>query len=102
MQNFETVTEALTALKQQGYTTDFNLAFDKIKCADTGLCLLPQQFDIVAHHRFEGNTNPADEDVIYVIEAKDGSMKGTLFSAYGTYSEAASNEMISKLSMHAS
>lgn len=102
MQSFETVTEALAALKQQGYTTDFNLAFDKIKCADTGVCLMPQQFDITDHYRFEGNTNPADEEVIYVIQSKDGSMKGTLFSAYGTYSEAASDEMIGKLTMHGS
>lgn len=102
MQSFDTVTEALNALKQQGYTTDFNLAFDKIKCATTGVCLVPQQFDIVTHYRFEGATNPADEEVIYVIESKDGSMKGTLFSAYGIYSEAVSDEMISKLSMQES
>ncbi|HRH59536.1 MAG TPA: phosphoribosylpyrophosphate synthetase [Chitinophagaceae bacterium] len=100
MQTYDTVTEALRSLQQQGYTTDFNLEFDAIKCSATHRKLAPHEFEIVAHYRFEGDTDPGDEEVVYVIEAKDGSMKGTLVSAYGAYSEAVSEEMIRKLKMH--
>jgi hypothetical protein len=100
MITYDTVTEALNNLKQQGYTTDFNLAFDKLKCAETGICLSPSQFEIVDHFRFEGMTNPADAAILYVIRSKDGTMKGTLVSAYGTYSEPISEEMIRRLEMH--
>ncbi|MCY7422972.1 MAG: hypothetical protein LH478_14665 [Chitinophagaceae bacterium] len=99
MHSYETVSESLTELKLRGFTTDFNLAFDNIKCSDTGVCLLPSQFEIVEHYRFEGNTDPADEAVVYAIASKDDSMKGVLVSAYGAYSEQISDDMIKMLSV---
>ena len=99
MTAYDTVTEALKDLKLQGYTTDFNLAFDSIKCTETGVCLSPAAFEITAFYRFEGNNDPDDSAILYVIESKDGVMKGTLLSAYGAYSEAISEEMIKKLAM---
>ncbi len=99
MKSYDNLVEALADLKQQGYTTDFNLAFDQIKCASTGVCLIPSQFDIVAHHRFEGDTDPGNSSVLYVIESHDGHVKGVLISAYGMYSDSLSDEMIRKLKM---
>jgi hypothetical protein len=96
---YDTVTEALKQLKLRGFTTDFNLAFDKINCSKTSACLSPAEFEIVEHYRFEGDTDPADESVVYAIQSKDGTMQGVLVSAYGTYSESISEEMIKKLSI---
>ena len=41
MPAYDTLLDALNDLKKKGYTTDFNLAFDKVKCRDTGVCLFP-------------------------------------------------------------
>ena len=100
MPAYETVTEALKDLKARGFTTDFNLAFDCIKCSETGKCLSPAEFEIVEHHRFEGISDPSDEEVVYAIASKDGSMKGVLVSAFGTYSEALEDTLIRKLQVH--
>jgi hypothetical protein len=100
MKSYETVTEALSDLKNNGYSIDFNIAFDKIICSKNEICLNPNEFEIVETYRFEGNTNPSDEDIVYAIESKDGKIKGTLTSAYGMYAESASTEMIKKLSTH--
>jgi len=100
MTAYDTVTDALKGLKSKGYTVDFNIAFDKIICSDNKICLNPNEFEITAVFRFEGETNPSDEDVVYAIESKDGKIKGTMTSAYGTYAETLSNDMIQKLSMH--
>jgi hypothetical protein len=100
MTHYDSLSTAINDLAAKGYTTDFNLAFDQIKCAGTGVCLLPSQFDIVAHHRFEGDTDPGNSSVLYVIESHDGSMKGILISAYGMYSDSLSDEMIRKLGMN--
>ncbi|MEP6513564.1 MAG: phosphoribosylpyrophosphate synthetase [Parafilimonas sp.] len=100
MPAYDTLSEALSDLKKRGYITDFNLVFDKVKCTATGKCLSPAEFEITAHYRFEGESNPSDEAVIYTIESKDGIMKGTLVSAYGMYSEKINEEMIRKLSVH--
>lgn len=99
MEAYDTVVAALNGLKARGYTLNFNLAFDKLICADNDLCLNPHEFEIVEVFRFEGDTNPSDEDVVYAIESKDGNMKGSMSSAYGMYAETASADMIKKLSM---
>jgi len=100
MNSPDTVTSALQELKQRGYTLDFNIAFDKIICSDNKICLDPHEFEIVEVFRFEGDSNPSDEDVVYAIESKDGLTKGTITSAFGMYAETASSELIQKLSMH--
>ena len=97
MANYDNLVDAINDLKQKGYTTDFNLAFDKIQCASTGRYLSPSAFDIMEHHRFEGDTDPDNSSVLYVIESHDKKMKGILISAYGVYSDAASDDMIQKL-----
>jgi hypothetical protein len=100
MQSYETVTEALKDLRGKGYSVDFNIAFDKIICSNNQICLNPDEFEITATYRFEGETNPSDEDVIYAIESKNGKVKGTMISAYGMYAETLSTDMLKKLSMH--
>ena len=100
MANYDTVSLALNSLKTRGYTTDFNIAFDKLICNETKACLNSGEFEITEVYRFEGETNPADEAVVYAVESKDGKMKGAFVSAYGTYADPMSDEMIKKISMH--
>jgi hypothetical protein len=100
MHAWNTLSEAMNALKARGYITDFNLAFDQIICNETGVCLLPSQFEIVEFYRFEGETNPSDSSILYAIESKDGAMKGVLVSAYGVYSEDMDDTLLRKLTMH--
>ena len=100
MKSYDTVTGALHDLKLRGYTVDFNIAFDKIVCSKNETVLNPHEFEIVEVYRFEGDTNPDDEDVVYAVESKDGQLKGIITSAFGMYAESVSTEMIQKLSMH--
>lgn len=100
MNSPDTVTDALQELKRRGYTVDFNIAFDKIICSDNKVCLNPDEFEIVEVFRFEGDSNPSDEEVVYAVESKDGKVKGIITSAYGMYADSVSSELIKKLSMH--
>lgn len=75
MHNYDTVVDALNGLKARGYTINFNIAFDKLICSDNRICLNPHEFEIVEMHRFEGNSNPADEDVVYAVRIKSGISK---------------------------
>ena len=100
MAAYDTVVEALNGLKTEGYTTNFNTAFDKLICSEKKHVLNPDQFEITQVFRFEGDTNPSDEDVVYAIESKDGKLKGVLTGAFGTYADGLSAELLQKLSMH--
>ena len=97
MKAYDTLVEALKGLKSRGYTLDFNLQPDCLHCAANDIRLHPEDFEITETYRFEGETNPSDESVLYAIEAKDGS-KGVLVNAYGIYADAASATMAKKLS----
>ena len=100
MESYDTVVDALNGLKARGYTINFNIAFDKLMCSENKICLNPNEFEIVEVHRFEGNSNPADADVVYAVKSKTGNIKGVITSAFGLYADAASTEMIRKLSIH--
>lgn len=100
MESYDTVVGALNGLRERGYTINFNIAFDKLICSDSKICLNPNEFEIVEVYRFEGNSNPADQDVVYAVESISGDIKGVLTSAFGLYADAASSEMIQKLSLH--
>ncbi len=100
MKNYDTVSGALNSLKERGYTKDFNIAFDKIMCSETNECLNTTEFEITEFYRFEGESNPSDEAVVYAIESKDHRMKGALVNAFGMYADSISDEMIKKLSIH--
>ncbi|MEO8763321.1 MAG: phosphoribosylpyrophosphate synthetase [Ginsengibacter sp.] len=100
MESYDTVVKALEGLKKRGFKTDFNIAFDKITCKETNVCLNPNEFEITEVYRFEGETDPSDEAVVYAVESKSKEMKGVLVNAYGVYADPMSDSMIKKLSMH--
>ena len=97
MFSYDTVTEALKDLKNRNYTVDFNLADNCIVCNE-------QRFnaddsEIVEVYRFEGDSDPADEAVVYAIESKSG-LKGVLVNGYGISAEGISSDMAKKLQIH--
>jgi hypothetical protein len=97
MINYDTVTEAVKGLKERGFITDFNLHENCLICHAEKFN--PSEFEIVETYRFEGDSDPADEAVVYAIESKNG-MKGVLVNGYGVSSDAMSDEMAKKLQVH--
>ena len=65
---YDTVSQAVNELKQRGYTLDFNLKGSRLECQ--GQNFNPKDFEITEFHRFEGNSDPGDEAVVYAIESK--------------------------------
>lgn len=96
MYEYDTVTEAVQGLKQRGYAIDFNLEADRLHCSDQALSLKPEEFSITEFYRFEGESDPADEAVVYAIESRDGK-KGLLVTGFGITAEGVGEEMIEKL-----
>ncbi len=94
--SYETLSEALAGLAKRGFVNDFNLKPDCIECKELGLQFKPLDFEIVEFYRFEGNSDPGDEEVVYAVESKDGT-KGVLVDAFGTYSGELSSEILDKL-----
>ncbi len=96
MKSYSTLTEAMLSLKQKGYSQDFNLHPDWIECPGLDIRLRPEEFHVDEVHRFEGMSDPEDNDVLFAITSTKG-VKGLLTDAYGMYSDSISAEMRAKL-----
>ncbi|MEO8512012.1 MAG: phosphoribosylpyrophosphate synthetase [Ignavibacteria bacterium] len=96
MKTYETLSEALDDLNKRGYVHNFNIECDSIECKSLSLKLHPNEFEITEFYRFEGDSNPGDEEVVYAITSADG-IKGTLVDAYGAYSGKLTEELLQKL-----
>ncbi len=93
---YETVSEAINDLKSRGFTEDFNLQENCIVC--NAKKFTPDEFEISEVYRFEGDSDPGDEAVVYGIEGKDGT-KGSLVNGYGYSSEPMGEAIVKKLKM---
>ena len=98
MYTYDTVTEAIMGLRQRGYIIDFNLESDKVSCPSIPVSLAPSEFEITEVYRFEGNSDPADEAIVFAIESKHGQ-KGVLVNGFGVSADSVGEEMLEKLSL---
>src|SRR5688572_10879201 len=81
--NLTTITSVLKDLKTQGFTTDFRFENNR---------LIPTQYpsreyrsediEVLDTYRFEGDTDPDDASILYVLKTSDG-LRGTLVNSYG-------------------
>lgn len=99
MISYDTVSEAVNGLKSRGYTLDLNLAENCLVCNNDKFNI--SDFEIAEIHRFEGDTDPSDEAIVYAIESKNG-LKGVLVNGYGISADTISSEMAKKLGFHKS
>jgi hypothetical protein len=99
MFTYDTVVEAVNGLKQRGYTIDFNLEADRISCPKTPLSLGPDEFEISEVYRFEGDSDPADEAIVYAIESRHGH-RGVLVNGFGLSADEVGEDMVKKLAIH--
>lgn len=77
----------LSKLNKEGFKTDFRVTEDGHLCTlDGKQSFTPDQVQIVNFYRFEGETNPDDMSILYVIETSTGT-RGTISDAYGLYAD---------------
>ena len=73
-------------MKEEGYKEDFQVNEDGLSTFDNSKNFKPEDVRIVSFYRFEGESDPGDNTILYVIETNDGT-KGTLVDGYGAYSD---------------
>lgn len=94
MYHYESISHAIEDLRKRGYTEDFNLKENCIIC--NAQKFNADDFEIHEVYRFEGDSDPGDEAVVYGIESKKG-LKGILVNGYGYSSEPMGEEIAQKL-----
>ncbi len=97
MEQYDSLLQAIEALRIQGYTEDFNLKSNCLDCRDATIQLHPHDFDIDKVFRFYGPSDVDDESILYAVSSKKYNLKGILVNGYGVSSDPLTAEMVNKL-----
>ena len=79
----ETLTDAIDRLRSQGYTRDFSaVAGGQLRCEECGVEFDPASLQISEIVRFEGESDPGDESILFALSGPCGH-SGLYSAAYG-------------------
>jgi hypothetical protein len=79
-----TLSNVLEKLRQRHYDNEFSMEGERFT-TENGHTYAPEDLTIIKTYRFEGDSDPADSSVFYLIEAKDGLI-GYVMDVYGAAS----------------
>lgn len=97
MNTYVSLSQTMNELRGEGYVEDFNLQQNCLECRNGRFKVFADEFKIDKYYRFEGDSNPSDQAILYAISSDRHGLKGILVNAYGIYSEAVTDEMLQKL-----
>ncbi len=94
MTSLSTVLERLRVKKQDN---EFTMTDDGFTAGNNKF-YNPEDLTIIKTYRFEGESNPSDSSILYLIEANDG-LTGYSIDAYGVYTnhDAKYDEFVQKI-----
>jgi hypothetical protein len=79
----KTLSACTKMLESRGFKTPFIVLNDGIQSVYSDRIYKPHQVSIVDFYRFEGNSDPEDNAILYAIDAVSGE-RGLLIDAYGS------------------
>lgn len=98
--HMKSLSSLLNKMVLKGYDDDFKMSDKGLRSLKTEKYYRPDQINVVNYFRFEGQSDPNDNTIMYVIETSDGQ-KGTIVDAYGPYADRLLSEFMSQVeSMH--
>ena len=84
--HMKTLVSCLNSLLASGFETQFKALIIGLKSLATDKIYKADQVKVLNFYRFEGESDPSDNSILYAIETMDGE-RGTLIDAYGPYSD---------------
>jgi len=86
LDQMKTLSSCLNSLMEYGFKTQFKATKQGLKSMTTEKVYAPKDVMVKSFYRFEGESDPGDNSIVYAIETRSGE-KGTLTDAYGAYSD---------------
>ncbi|MCY0976205.1 hypothetical protein PGH12_12005 [Chryseobacterium wangxinyae] len=87
-----TLSQVMERLRERGIHREFRMNEDhEMKYEDSEKNYKPDELTILKTYRFEGDSNPDDSAVLYLIEDNTGN-KGILIDSYGADSNYSGQE----------
>ncbi len=94
--SMKTLSSTTNKLSQNGYVTQFKALKEGLESLETHQIFAPDEVKIINFYRFEGESDPSDNAILYVVETSTGE-KGTLTDAYGVYTDQKVSEFVQQV-----
>jgi len=91
MYHYATVSKALDDLHEKGFTYDFNLH-------EQDIVKNPHRYEIKHIYRYEGETDPGDEAIVYGIKSTTGK-KGVFVAGFAANSVSDASQILINISI---
>lgn len=85
-EDMQSLVSCTNKLVQDGFRENFKVSEQGLMALTKERVYKPEQVHIVNFYRFEGYSDPGDNNVLYAIVTDDG-VKGTLTDGYGAYAD---------------
>ena len=92
--HYSTVSEALDNLNEMGFSYDFNIHEEEI-------VKNPHQHEVEHVFRYEGDSDPGDEAIVYGIKSTSGQ-KGVFVAGFSANSDSDAARILAKLCIEGS
>ena len=92
----KTVVEIIETFKGEGYIYEFCIKDGALYCNSTDRSYKPAELMIDKSERYEGDSDPSDNTIVYALASGDGS-KGILIDSYGVYSDPKLSKLITDI-----
>lgn len=92
----KTLSSVHTKMMQEGYTHNFKVTGQGLQLEGAEKTYSPEEVEVVNFYRFEGESDPGDNAILYVIRTSDGT-QGTLIDAYGMYADEKTNAFMQQV-----
>jgi hypothetical protein len=77
-----TMSSCVNRLQEEGYSENFVAKEKGLEAPTSKKVYEPDEMKIVNFYRFEGESDPADNAIVYALEAEDGT-RGLVVDQYG-------------------
>ncbi len=94
--HMKSLAACLNKMVLDGYDDDFKITDKGLRSLKTDKIYQPEDIHVSNFFRFEGQSDPNDNTILYVIETDDGD-KGTIVDAYGPYADRKLGEFMTNV-----
>jgi NADH dehydrogenase len=97
--NMSSLVPVINHLSMLGFKSQFKVTELGLISLTSNNLFQPEDIEIVQYYRFEGESDPDDNAILYSIKTCNGE-KGTLVDAYGVYNDAKITNYMQSVKMH--
>ena len=94
--NYDTLVEAIEALRKLGYTHNFSVNQSGMLVEGRKEGYIADEVELHEFHRFEGNTNPSDMSIVYAVQTNSGK-RGIVVDSYGVNGSEITSKFMNKV-----